>query len=452
MQLKKVLTLRTVVATSAGLTLASSSFIAAVQVAGFMAGDSAWLAILAGGVLCMAAALCFGELNGLLPSAAGIRLYFGRAFGDRVALVVSLLYMAVVLGVIGAESYVLANVLSDAIPVVPPLVWITVLMVAVTVMNLRGIKIAGNFQDVITYGLLLSLMGMALYALWQVDFKLETPFSPGGAVDLINAIAVGVFLYVGFEWVTPLAEEVTHSRLISRGMLLAVGVLSVTYALFTVAMTAAVPKGELASSPMPQMVFARSVLGDAGAAWMVVLALASSVTTFNAGLISVSRFFYAAAREHVLPPVFSRLSTRYFTPWVAIITLFFIGFGIAVAVLLTGRYLVLVNVAAAMESIVYVMAGLAVVVLRRKMSGFNTSFRAPGGLLIPAVTVLTFTLLTVAIFAEFLEVLVLLGSGGLICWLYVVGVVPVLKKKYRRPERERVSRRRRSATAESSAD
>ncbi len=149
MQLKRVLTLRTVVATSAGLTLASSSFVAAVLVANYVLGDTAWIAILIGGALCFLAAACFSELNGLLPTAAGIRLYFSRAFNDQVSLVVSLMYMLiVVVGVVGVESFILSKVLSEAFPVIPPYLWIVVMLLLVTVMNLRGIKMAGVFQDV----------------------------------------------------------------------------------------------------------------------------------------------------------------------------------------------------------------------------------------------------------------------------------------------------------------
>ncbi|NTW05787.1 MAG: APC family permease, partial [Peptococcaceae bacterium] len=111
MSMHKKLTLRTIIATSAGLTLASSSFVAAVQVAIFLVGDSAWIAILIGGLLCIGAGACFSELNGILPSSAGIRLYFGRAFGEKFALIVSIFYMLVIMGVVGAESYILANVL-----------------------------------------------------------------------------------------------------------------------------------------------------------------------------------------------------------------------------------------------------------------------------------------------------------------------------------------------------
>ncbi|WP_347491183.1 APC family permease [Desulfoscipio sp. XC116] len=452
MQLKKVLTLRTIVATSAGLTLSSSTFVAAVQVAGFLAGDAAWLAILTGGLLCMTAALCFSELNGMTPSAAGIRLYFSRAFNDRLALIVSMLYMLVIMGVIGAESYVLSQVLNEIWPSVPALIWILIMFSTVTVLNVVGVKIAGGFQDVVTYGLMLSLVALAFIALVKVDFQITAPFVTGGAVGLINAIAVGVFLFVGFEWVTPLAEEVTHHRLISRGMLLSIGVLSIIYALFTVAMTAAAPREALTGSPIPQLIFARSILGNTGATWMAVVTLAASITTFNAGLISISRFIYASAREHVLPPVFSKVSMRFFTPWVAILTIFVIGLVISTAVLLTHRYLVLVNMAAAMESIIYAMVGLAVIVLRQKMPDIPRPHRIPGGYIIPGICAVVFTGLALAVFVSFPMVLLYIGLGLLLCTWYVRIVVPELKRRHQSQNKAKRQRRRPVSQANKTGD
>ncbi|MCL6634885.1 MAG: APC family permease, partial [Peptococcaceae bacterium] len=247
------------------------------------------------------------------------------------------------------------------------------------------------------------------------------------------------FLFVGFEWVTPLAEEVTQVKQISRGMMIALGILSVAYALFTVAMTAVVPKDVLAASAAPQMAFARAALGEAGAAWMLAISLAASITTFNAGMISVSRFMYASAREHVLPAVFSRVSMRFFTPWAAIVTLFFIGLAVAGVTLLTHRYLVLVELAAAMESIVYAMVGLAVISLRRRMPVAPRPYLIKGGYLVPAATTAVFTVLAAAVFAADVRVLGDMAAAFLACLIYVNTAVPYLKKKYeaRRPAARR---------------
>ncbi len=442
-----MLTLRTIIATSAGLTLASSTFVAAVQVANFVLGDTAWIAILVGGALCFLAAACFSELNGLLPSAAGIRLYFNRAFNEQVSLTVSLLYMLVVIiGVIGAESYIISTILNEAFPALPPYIWIVIMLILVTGMNIRGIKIAGVFQDLITYSLMVSLVIVSLVALSKINFQLNAPYAPGGAMGMLNAVALGVFLFVGFEWVTPLAEEVTQVKQISRGMMIAIGVLSVIYAVFTVAMTSVVPKETLAASPAPHILFARVAMGNTGAAWMIAVSLAATITTFNAGLISVSRFMYASAREHVLPAVFSKLNMKYFTPWVSILTLLAIGLTVSGIILTTHRYLTLVKMAAAMESIVYTMAGLAVISLRRRMPGRSRPYLIKGGNFIPAITMLVFAVLAAAVMAEDPWTLLMLAVAFLVCLVYVNTAVPYMKKKHeaRRP----AARRRPVRTAE----
>lgn len=415
------------------------------MVANYVLGDTAWIAILIGGALCFLAAACFSELNGQLPTAAGIRLYFSRAFNDQVSLVVSLLYMLiVVVGVVGVESYIISRVLNEAIPSIPPYVWIVGMLLLVTVMNLRGIKMAGVFQDVVTYSLIAVIVCIGVFALYKTGFKLNAPLSPGGAEGLISAVAFGVFLFVGFEWVTPLVEEVTQVKQIYKGMMIALGILSVVYAIFTTAMTAVVPKEALLATPAPQLLFARTILGDFGATLMIVVILATSMKTFNAGIISVSRFMYASAREHVLPAVFSKISTRYFTPWVSIITLFFIGLMAAGLTLLTNNYQVLVGLAAATESIVYTMAGLAVISLRRREPEKERPYLIKGGYLVPAATALVFTLLAVAVLATDLTALLYMAGAFVVVLVYVQTAVPRLKKKH---EARKPAARRRPARA-----
>jgi len=431
--LKRVLTLRTVVATSAGLTLATSTFVMAAQMAYLVAGDSAWLAILVGGLLCLAAAACFSELNGLYPSAAGIRLYFARAFSERIGLTTALLYMAVVMSIFGVESYVLSAALSQVVPGVPPLVWIVGMVAVVCVLNIRGVKLAGGFQDAVTYLLMFSLVVLGVLALARGGFHLHTPLSPGPAGNFAQAVALGIFLYIGFEWVTPLAEEVTRIPQISRGMMLALGILAVVYAVFTVAMSNVLPHAQLVASAAPQIVFARRVFGLGGAVWMLALCLGASITTFNAGLIGISRFAYASARELALPPFLARVS-RWFTPWAAVVTVCVLGLAIAVAVLFTGRYQVLMDLGAAVESLVYALAGLAVYSLRRREPEKKRPYLAGRSLFIPLVTTVVFFLLALLVFVSDQAALLYLLSGLLVSFLYVVYGVPLLRRRYgRRP-------------------
>ncbi|MGE5675091.1 MAG: APC family permease, partial [Mycobacterium leprae] len=414
-----------------GLTLAACTFVAAAQMASYMAGDSAWLAVLIAGLLCLLAAAGFSELNGMMPSAAGLRLWFKNGFGDRAGMTIALVYMLVVTSVIGAETYVLAKVLTNLIPL-HPLIWVILLLAVATFLNIRGVKIAGAFQDIITYGMMASLVLFSVIAFAKAGWSFHQPFNVGASSPeggLLPAIATGVFLFVGFEWVTPLAEEVTDQKLIPRGMYLAVGLLSVVYALFSLAMSRWVPANVLATSPIPHIEAGRAVLGTAGVIWLSIITLGASTTTFNAGIITISRFMYAGAREGILPKFFGKFNLKYATPQNAILTLFGIGVLSSAIVYFVQGYKTLIDVGAAMESLIYMSAALCVIALRAKQPEAERPFKMWGGRIAAWATAVVFAGLAVIVFVTDWAAGLYLGLAALLCYLYVMTVVPRLKAK-----------------------
>jgi len=236
--LRRVLHFRTIVSTSTGLAYAAISLLACIQVASYMAGDSAWIALLIAGVLALLAAFCFSELNALYPSAAAIRQYLRAAFNEKTSLIISFAYVLTIVAVIAADSYVVGSAVSYVFPQTPAILWILLILALAAGANLFGIRIAGLLQDITTYGLLVSLAVISILALSRHGFTLHQPLAGlGNPGNLLNAVAVGVFVFSAFEWVTPLSEEMTDTRLIPRGMFIALGLLFVSYALFTVAAT-----------------------------------------------------------------------------------------------------------------------------------------------------------------------------------------------------------------------
>jgi amino acid transporter len=405
--LKRSLGLRTVVSTSAGLTFASSTFLVVVQIACYLVGDAAWIAILLAGLLCALASAAFSELNGMWPSVNGIRLYLHRAFGERVSLVAALTYMSVVTLVVGTEAFVLSHVLTQAVPAISPPVWIFLMLTGATALNFRGLKVAGRFQDVITYAVVASIVTMSLLALAHAHFRVPQPLHTGGLGPVFQAVGVAVFLFVGFEWVTPLADEVRSPRAIPAGMFLALGMLALVYALVTTAMfTGIVPRGLLLfgphgyREPTPHVLFAQEVLGPAGRWCMIVTSLFMSLTTFNAGLMGVSRFLYGMARDQVLPKGLATISARFATPDRAVLVVYVIALLVSAVVYWTQRFVLLVNLAAATESFIYAAAAAAVIALRVKDGARERPFRMRGGLALPGLTVVVFLALGVGVFAQ----------------------------------------------------
>jgi len=406
--LKKVIKLRTVVSSSAGLAMATSCYLAGFQVAIITVGELAWISILIAGFLCLLSAACFSELTALYPTAAGIKLYIQNAFNEKSAISIAMFYVLGGATIVGAESYLLSSVLLETVgiivnPLVDRFFWQVIFIFLVGLINYRGVKLTGRVQDFLTYLMLIFLICVGLYTflVQGVDMGSALASPRLTAENVFMATAVGVFLFVGFEWVAPLAEETEDYRMVGKGMMLAIVLLSVTYSLFVTAMYSGLTEAQINShTTIPHILFARNLFGAAGAAVFIFMSILASFTSFNSGVLNNSRFIYAMARGNILPRIFSRLHPDYATPWVAIVGLVIFSIVMSLFILITRQFLFVIVMAAALECFIYVVVALCVIRLRKKFPDQERAFRVPFGNLIPVLVIFVFSLLMVGMFAD----------------------------------------------------
>jgi APA family basic amino acid/polyamine antiporter len=435
--LRRALGLRSAVSTSAGLAFAAIEYLAIASMLGYSANDAAWVPIAVAGVLMLLVWGCYGELNGLFPTAAAIRLYMSRAMDDRVALGITFTYMTTIVLVIAADAFIIGSALAYALGAPGWAVGVFIVFVlGVAVMsNLRGVRVAGAVQDLATYLVLAATVGIAGAGLLVHGGRLHhvlDPIVPGHGLDLVQAVALGVFLYSAFEWVTASAEEVRSPDLVPKGMGLALGALFVVCALAASAMQVLLDHRQLVSA-YPQLYLGRSVAGVAGLWVMVAVTALTALNTFNGGFVTASRFVYAAAREGNLPRVVASLNDRA-VPWVPVVGLGAASLAAALGVALTSGWQVLVSMGAALEAMIYAVAGFCVVRLRRRLPRAERPFRLRGGTWLAGASVVVFGLLSlvasVSVANRFdLVPLVLLLVAGAASGGYVVVVLPRLRAK-----------------------
>lgn len=430
--LRRALGLRTVVSTSAGLAFAAIEYLAAAGLVAYVAGDSAWIAVATAGLLALVAWGCFGELNGMFPTAAAIRLYMKRSMDDRVALIITFTYLTTIVLVVAADAFIvgsaIAHVWGQSTWVAGPV--IAVLLGAAVASNLRGVKVAGGVQDIATYLVLATTTVVAVTALVRSHRALRFPLSPlhgHTPGDFLEAVALGVFLFSAFEWVTTSAEEVRRPPDIHRGMLIALGVLVLVCSLITVAMSHVLDHHQLVSA-YPQLFLGHAAFGPAGLWLMAVITAATAVNTFNGGFITASRFIYATAREGSLPPLLARLNDRA-VPWVPVVGLGAISLIVSLVVAATGSWAVLVAVGAALEAMIYAVAAFCTVRLRTRLPDQPRPFGLPAPRLVGVAGVVVFGGLavtaSVSVSNHFnLVPLVVIAVGAGLACLYVLVVLP----------------------------
>jgi len=463
-ELRKVLKLRTVVSTSAGMAIATSCYLAGLQIATVLVGELAWISVLVAGFFCLLSAMCFSELTAIYPSAAGIKLFIQHAFNEKVAIIIGMFYVVLGIAMVGAESYLLSSVLVTTIPLFGPVIdrylWMFFFVFFVGFINIRGVVITGIAQDIMTYVMISFLIGVSIYSIAThgVDVAVASHSDRFTLSNVIQAAAVGVFLFVGYEWVAPLAEETTDYRLIGSGMLWAIGLLTLTYSLFTVGLYIGLTQEQIreqlsSATPIPHILLGRNLFGPVGAGLFVVMSVLASVTSFNSGLLNTSRFSYAMARDNVLPRVFSNLHPDHASPWVAIVFLSALSVAVSLLTLLTGQYFFLIMMAAALECFIYIVAAVCVIRLRRKYPDKERSFKVPLGDTIPAVTIVVFAGLLIGLFSDatrdyegrvlFQNYWVAIAMAGFLLFTtaYTLTIVPIFKKKAQERASARVKRR-----------
>jgi len=397
-QLRRMVGTATATATSAGLAFAAIDYLGVVSILAYAPGTTAAFAILIGGILVLLVSGVFSELNGLYPSAAGIRLYLGRAIGHRTALSVTFTYMTTVVLVIAADAFLIGAAVRHVLhePAVLAYVWIAVLLGIALAANLRGIRLAGWVQTVVTYSVLAGTSILSIIALFHVGGTFAHPFSlfGRGSFSGIQAVAFALFLFAAFEWVTTTAEEAREPRVITRALFIAPFLIWIVATLFVVGLSHLVPFAHLHGSAYPQLLLGRAALGTVGEIWMLALTVLTALNTFNGGFLVASRFIYAAARENTLPRAFAKLNLRA-VPWVAVMSLAVLSAVVAGIVFATGQWLLLVAVGATIEAGIYALGSLCLLILRRRETR-ERPFTLVAGRPLAVMGVVVFTILFVA--------------------------------------------------------
>jgi len=229
-------------------------------------------------------------------------------------------------------------------------------------------------EKIVTSIVVVLTMGIGVVAIFHHG---PTPAGPAASSSPVQALILGIFLYTAFEWVTTNAEEVVKPKIIPKAMLIAIIVLAVSQTIFTVAMGLTVDAAGRATA-YPQLLVAQQVMGHTGMLVMLGVTALTAVNTFNGGFVTLSRFVYAVAREGKLPRSLTRLNDRA----VPVVPVWILGISsliLAVVVAITGSWVMVVSLCAALEMMIYATAAFVVWRLRRKQADVERPFRLLGG-------------------------------------------------------------------------
>jgi len=235
--------------------------------------------------------------------------------------------------------------------------------IALTIVNIRGVKFSAVFQTVATLFILFSGVVLVTGAGIDGSFENVAPLFSAGIPGVLAVVTMVPFFFLGFDVIPQIAEEVKVPPR-QLGILTALSVLMaiVFYCavIFAVAMLA--DSQLLQSSTLPTADATARAWSETGATIMVLGGVAGIVTSWNAFIVGGSRAIFAMAESGMLPRFLARLHPRHRTPYAAILL---IGILSAVAPLFGRNALVwIVNAGSFGAVVAYLFVAISFVRLR----------------------------------------------------------------------------------------
>ncbi len=373
MELKKELTLLNVFCIATGAMISSGLFILP-GLAFAKAGPSVILSYAIAGIFCLPTLLSMAELTTAMPKAGGDYFYIMRGFGPLFGTIagfctwfsLSLKGSFALLGM-GAYLSIITPLPLNVIALFCCLFFI--------ILNLIGVKEAGNLQSFLVVVLIGILLGYIIFGTTKVDVGNFSPFFSHGFNAMFATTSFVFISYGGLTKVAALAEEIKNpGRVLPLGMIFSIGITSILYAV-VIFVTIGVSDAVSLKTTVTPISDAAGIFGGNFLKIIIsVGAFLAFISTANAGIMTASRYPLGMSRDNLLPPIFQKISKRFKTPYVAIL---FTGFFMILSITILKLDL-LVKVASSVLILLYIFANLTLIVFREsKILSYKPKFYAP---------------------------------------------------------------------------
>lgn len=285
----------------------------------------------------------------------------------------------------GVESYMFALAVKEVYPSLSTYLLVPLVLIAVMVINLQGNELPRKAQMFITGFLSLAILAIGGFGVIK-DFSLQRVEPDMMSINsekndlnmIFAAVGVSIFLFMGFDWVTPLGRrKESYIKLIPYSMPLAIVLLLVMYVLIMYAMSYSLTSDEVASTMTPHILLGKLLFGIYGPYIMAILSLLALLTTFNAGLLGASRLIYAVAREGRFPTLLSSISFKTGVPKAAILLIGVSALVLSLIELAFDLHTHAALISASVYCFIYSAVVLAAIRIRRVRRGKEVQFRSP---------------------------------------------------------------------------
>lgn len=345
-----------------------------------------------GGLISLFGGLCYAELGAAMPRAGGSIVYLNEAFHPVVGFMSGFTGMLIGgPGTVAALAIALMTALRDTIGLDDTGIKISAIVITVvmTGYNLIGVKFAAMIQNLSMVAKLIPIFVILVTALTvggeSPSMSLDSAFAHAASNDtnvlsmMAFAIVATLWAYEGWTNLNTVTEEMKEPRRnLPLALIIAIGGVTVLYALFNFAIMRVLPYDTIVSKIQAKEVYlgtevATRVLGPAGAAIVSAGMIISMFGSLNGFMLAGPRVAYAMSAEGHFFKIFSYLHPRFRVPSNAII----LQCVISIVLIMSNDLNSLTSMVVVSSMLFKMLVILAVPRLRKKYPDIARPYRVP---------------------------------------------------------------------------
>jgi amino acid transporter len=337
-----------------------------------LAQENLWLSFTIGAGVALLTAISYAEMATAFPAAGAEYIYIRKAWPGADALAFGIGAIILIGGAATAATVALAFGGYLRTFVEMPAAWAALaLLLACTALNIWGLQESSWANILFTS---IEVAGLLLIIAAGLAQEARQPAPPSGAEPAVMAAAALLFfVYLGFEEVANLAEEVRKpSRDIPMALLASLGITTLLYVLVALAVVHMASPAELATSQAPLTTAIHNVWPRAGNI-LGAIALFATANTVLITMIATSRLAFSMARDGEIHGVFARLLHLRQTPWAAAM----LALAMAAVLLPIGSVKILAQMSSFAALMAFVAVNVVLIVLRYRLPDHHRPFRVP---------------------------------------------------------------------------
>ena len=413
-----------------GIVIGGGIFAFPPLVAG-MTGSVEWMfgAWIFGALLALIGALCYAELATTFPNAGGDYYFLTRAYGRDVSFFFAWARVTVIsTGAIALLAFVFGDYMSRVLSLgeYSSVIYAILIVIALTAVNIAGLRASSRAQNVMSVLLVLSLMFVVVAGFIAPAATSAASGAPTSDVPALfgTALLFVLFTYGGWNDAAYISAEVKGGRrAIVKVLVVSLLLITAVYLLFVAALVVGLGFDGLKASKQVAADVAQRAFGSFGEKSIGAIVALAALTSINATMLVTARTNYSLGKDWRIFAFMSHWNAERDAPIVALLTTSVITLLIVlIAAANEGGVKFMVDFTAPVFWLFFLLTGIGLFVLRFRYPHLARPFKVPLYPILPIVFVGTcvFLLYRSLLFTfenQAIRVAIYVMLSGVVVWL-----------------------------------